>query len=109
MPVFLEKEMEYLFDYIESTFVSYVSKYVAKFEEMIANFAGANYAVVVVNGSAALQVALEIAGVAYNYEVITQPLNFVATTNAITQAGVKPVFVDVDPDTIGISPDIINL
>jgi len=104
-PVFLGKEKEYLVDCIDSTFVSYVGKYVTKFEELTSDFTGAKYAVAVVNGTAALQVALQIAGVEHGDEVITQPLTFVATANAISHCSAKPVFVDVDLDTMGMSPE----
>jgi len=103
-PVFLGNEKKYLLDCIDSTFVSYVGKYVAKFEEMTAEFIGTKYAVAVVNGTAALQVALQVSGVEKGDEVITQPLTFVATANAISHCGAKPIFVDVDKDTMGISP-----
>ena len=64
-PVFLGKEKEYLLDCIDSTYVSYVGKYVNRFEEMTAEYTGAKYAVAVVNGTAALQIALQLAGVKY--------------------------------------------
>lgn len=98
------KEKEYLLDCIDSTFVSYVGKYVGKFEEMTAAFTGSHYAIAVVNGTAALQIALKIAGVEYGDEVITQPLTFAATANAIAHNGAIPVFIDVDGDTMGLSP-----
>ncbi|OGV13393.1 MAG: aminotransferase DegT [Stygiobacter sp. RIFOXYC12_FULL_38_8] len=104
-PVFLGNEKKYLLDCIDSTFVSYVGKYVTKFEEMTAEFTGAKYAVAVVNGTAALQIALQIAGVEFGDEVITQPLTFVATANAISHCGAKPIFVDVDLDTMGMSSE----
>jgi len=104
-PVFLGKEKEYLLDCIDSTFVSYIGKYVTRFEEMTAEFTGAKYAVAIVNGTAALQIALQIAGVEHGDEVISQPLTFVATANAISHCGAKPVFVDVDLDTMGMSPE----
>jgi len=104
-PVFLGNEKKYLLDCIDSTFVSYVGKYVTQFEEMTANYTGAKYAVAVVNGTAALQIALQIAGVENNDEVVTQPLTFVATANAISHCGATPVFVDVDLDTMGMSPE----
>ena len=107
-PVFLGKEKEYLNDCIDSTFVSYVGKYVTRFEEMTAQYTGAKYAVAIVNGTAALQIALQISGVEKGDEVITQPLTFVATANAISHCGAKPVFIDVDLDTMGISPDKLN-
>ena len=108
-PVFLGREKEYLIDCIDSTYVSYVGKYVTRFEEMTAQFTGAKYAVAVVNGTAALQVALQIAGVKFGDEVITQPLTFVATANAISHCGAKPVFVDVDLDTMGMSPEKLEV
>lgn len=107
-PVFLGREKEYLMDCIDSTYVSYVGKYVNRFEEMTAEYTGAKYAVAVVNGTAALQIALQLAGVSYCDEVITQPLTFVATANAISHCGAKPVFVDVDIDTMGMSPEKLN-
>jgi aminotransferase in exopolysaccharide biosynthesis len=103
-PLFQGKEKEYLIDCIDSTFVSYVGKYVTKFEEMTAEFTGAKYAVAVVNGTAALQIALQVAGVKHGDEVITQPLTFVATANAISHCGAYPTFVDVDNDTLGMGP-----
>jgi perosamine synthetase len=72
---------------------------------MTAKYTGAKYAVAVVNGTAALQIALQLAGVKYGDEVITQPLTFVATANAISHCGAKPVFVDVDSNTMGMSPE----
>lgn len=104
-PVFFGKEKEYICDCIDTTFVSYVGKYVTEFEQMTSKFTGSKYAVAVVNGTAALQIALQIAGVKYGDEVITQPLTFVATANAISHCGAKPVFVDVDLDTMGMSPE----
>jgi perosamine synthetase len=104
-PVFFGKEKEYLFECIDSTFVSYVGKYVTKFEEMTAEFTGAKYAIAIVNGTAALQVALQISGVGYGDEVITQALTFVATANAISQCGATPIFIDVDKSTMGMSPE----
>ena len=104
-PVFLGNEKKYLEECIDTTFVSYVGKYVTEFEEMTAKYTGAKYAVAVVNGTAALQIALQVAGVKYGNEVITQPLTFVATANAISHCGALPVFVDVDLDTMGMSPE----
>ena len=103
-PVFLGNEKKYLADCIDSTFVSYVGKYVTQFEEMTAQYTGAKYAIAMVNGTTALQIALQVAGVKPGDEVITQPLTFVATANAISHSGAQPVFVDVDIDTMGLSP-----
>ena len=103
-PKFLGNEKAYLSDCIDSTFVSSVGKYVDQFETLIRGFTGAKHAVATMNGTAALHVALELVGVGRDDEVITQPLTFIATCNAISYCGAKPVFVDVDLDTLGMSP-----
>ena len=103
-PVFRGNEKKYLLDTIDSTFVSSVGAYVDRFEEMMQDITGTTKAVAVVNGTSALQVALRLAGVKENDEVITQALTFVATANAIAYAGASPIFIDVDLDTMGLSP-----
>ncbi len=103
-PVFLGKEKEYLNDCIDTTFVSSVGKYVDRFESGMADFTGAERAVAVVNGTNALMVALRLVGVEADTEVLTQPLTFVATCNAISYLSAYPVFADVDRDTLGLSP-----
>ncbi|PKD43229.1 LegC family aminotransferase [Rhodohalobacter barkolensis] len=103
-PRFKGKERKYLIDAIDSTFVSSVGAYVDKFEKMMCEITGAQYAVATVNGTSALHAALIVAGVKPEDEVITQPLTFVATANAIAYTGAKPVFTDVDRDTMGLSP-----
>jgi len=107
-PYFGGNEKRYVLDCIESTFVSSVGKYVDRFEEMIRDFTGAKYAIATVNGTAALHIALKLAGVQQGDLVITQPLTFVATCNAITYCGAEPVFVDIDPETLGMSPDSLE-
>ena len=82
-PVFLGNEKQYLSECIETTYVSYVGRFVEKFELEIQNFTKANYAIATVNGTSALHIALLMAGVESNDEVLTQALTFVATTNAI--------------------------
>ena len=104
-PVFIGKEKEYLLDCIDSTYVSYKGQFVSEFEEMTAKYTGATHAVAVVNGTVALQIALQVVGVKPGDEVITQPLTFVATANAISHCGAAPVFVDVDLNTLGMSPE----
>ncbi|MEP0986287.1 LegC family aminotransferase [Ekhidna sp.] len=106
-PRFDEKEKLYLEQTIDSTFVSSVGEFVDKFEAAITNYCGAGKAAAVVNGTAALQVALRVAGVDRESEVITQALTFVATANAINYNGATPVFVDVDYDTMGLSPQAL--
>ena len=107
-PRFLGNEKKYLNDCIDSTFVSSVGKYVDRFEEEFAKKVGSKYAIATVNGTAALHVSLILAGVEKNDEVITQPLTFVATCNAIDYTGAKPIFIDVDLDTMGLSPDSLK-
>lgn len=102
-PYFGGNEKKYLADTIDSTFVSSVGAYVNRFEEMMCAITGARYAIATTNGTIALQLALIVAGVKHGDEVITQPLTFVATANAIAHANATPVFVDVDKDTMGMS------
>jgi len=103
-PRFNGNEKKYLNDCIDSTFVSSVGKYVDMFEEQFAKKVGSKYAIATVNGTSSLHISLLLADVTQNDEVITQPLTFIATCNAITYCGAKPVFVDVDIDTMGLSP-----
>lgn len=103
-PCFIGNEKKYLNECIDSTFVSSVGKFVDRFEEMVAEYTGAKKAVVCVNGTNALHMAMLLAGVEQNDEVITQPLTFIATANAISYIGAHAVFLDVDFDTMGLSP-----
>lgn len=103
-PVFLGNEKKYLNDCIDTTFVSSVGKYVDQMEQMVAEYTGATRAVVCVNGTNALYMALLLRGVSQGDEVITQPLTFIATANAISYLNANPVFCDVDEDTMGLSP-----
>jgi perosamine synthetase len=108
-PRFLGNEKKYLNDCIDSTFVSSVGKYVEIFEKEFAKKIGSKYAVATVNGTSALHIALILANVTSSDEVITQPLTFIATCNAISYIGAKPIFVDVDLDTMGLSPELLEL
>ena len=103
-PIFFGNEKKYLNECIDSTYVSSVGKFVDQFEGMVADYIGAKYAIATVNGTAALHIALKLVGVDDKSEVITQPLTFIATCNAISYCGAKPIFVDVDRDTMGLSP-----
>ena len=107
-PRFVGNEKIYINDCIESTFVSSVGKYVDEFENKIANFIGTKYAVATSNGTSALHISLLLSNVNSNSEVITQPLTFVATCNAISFCGAQPVFIDVDKDTMGLSPELLE-
>lgn len=106
-PVFSGNEKKYLIDAIDSTYVSSVGAYVDKFESMMADISQTTKAVAVVNGTAGLQVALQLVGVKPGDEVITQALTFVATTNAIAYNQAEPIFLDVDIDTMGLSPKAV--
>ena len=103
-PRFLGNEKKYVNECIDSTFVSSVGVYVDEFEEKIAKYTGAKFAVATSNGTSALHVSLLLANVNQNDEVITQPLTFIATCNAISYCGAQPIFIDVDKDTMGLSP-----
>ncbi len=107
-PVFQGNERQYLIDCIDSNFVSSVGAKVTEFEERVTEFTGSKYAIATVNGTAALHVAIELTGVKPGDEVITQALTFIATCNAISYAGAKPIFIDVDLDTMGLSPDALK-
>ncbi len=103
-PVFSGNERKYILDAIDSTFVSSVGCYVNKFENNLADIVGSKYAVALVNGTNALHMALLVCGVVKEDEVISQALTFVATANAISYIGANHVFIDVDKDTMGMSP-----
>ena len=103
-PRFLGNEKKYLNECIDSTFVSSAGKFVEDFEKKIAKYAGAKYAIATSSGTSALHISMIVAGVDKDSEVITQPLTFVATCNAISYCNAKPIFVDVEKDTMGLSP-----
>ena len=107
-PCFTAEERRNLLECIDSTIVSSVGGFVDKFEEKICDFTGASHAVAVVNGTQALQMALHIVGANNHTEVITQALTFVATPNAIKYTGAIPVFIDVDQETFGLSPEALQ-
>jgi perosamine synthetase len=103
-PRFIGKEKKYINEVIDSTFVSSSGKYMTKFENMVAKFVGSRYAIATSNGTSALHIALKLVGVDEHTEVITQPLTFIATVNAISYCNAQPIFLDVDRDTLGLSP-----
>jgi aminotransferase in exopolysaccharide biosynthesis len=107
-PVFTGNERKYVEDTLETTFVSSVGAYVNKFERSVADYTGSPGAVATVNGTAALHAALRLCGVKSGDLVITQPLTFVATCNAIDYCCAEPVFVDVDRHTLGLSPGALE-
>jgi aminotransferase in exopolysaccharide biosynthesis len=104
-PKFIGNEKKYFEECIDSTFVSSVGKFVDLFEKKIAEYTGAKHAVVTLNGTEALHIALLLSNIKRNDEVITQPLTFIATANAISYLGAHPVFIDVDRENLGLSPE----
>ncbi len=108
VPQFIGNEKKYLEECIDTTFVSSVGKFVDRFEEMVAEYTGAKKAVVCVSGTNALHMAMMLVGVERDDEVLTQALTFIATCNAISYIGAHPIFIDVDKDTMGLSPKAVK-
>ena len=107
-PRFWGNEKKYVSEAISSGFVSSVGEHVIHFEEEIAALIGTDFAVAAVNGTAALHISLILAGAESGDEVVTQSLTFVATCNVMSYAGLNPVFVDVDRETLGMSPQALQ-
>jgi perosamine synthetase len=107
-PRFYGNESRYVQECIDSTFVSSVGKFVDRFEKELANYTGAKYAVAVINGTAALHIALLLAGVESEDEVLVPALGFVATANAVRYCGAKPHFVDSEEATLGMNPEALR-
>lgn len=107
-PIFSGNERAYLMDTIDSTFVSSVGEYVSRFEEEFAAYVGAKYAVAMVNGTAALHIALSLLNISNANEVLISPLTFVAPCNAIRYCNADPIFIDIEKDTLGICPDSLR-
>ena len=108
VPVFAGNEKKYMEECIDTTFVSSVGKFVDRFEDDMAAYAGCKKAVVCVSGTNALHMSMMLVGVERDDEVITQALTFIATCNAISYIGAHPVFIDVDKSTMGLSPDALK-
>lgn len=104
-PTFSGNEWLYLKECLDSTFVSSVGKFVDRFEDDLARFTGVKHAVAVVNGTAALHIALKLAGVKADDEVMIPALTFAATANAVTYCGATPHLVDSEVRTLGIDAD----
>ena len=107
-PCFLGHEWDYVKECIDSSFVSSVGQFVTRFEQNLAGYTGASYAVAVVNGTAALHVALLLAGVVANDEVLMPALTFIATANAASYCGAIPHFVEVEERTLGIDAALLR-
>jgi len=108
-PIFIGKEKLYLKNCIKSTFVSTTGKYIQQFEEKIKKFTGARHVVTVVNGTAALQIALRVLGAKEFDEVLVPSLTFVGTGNAIKHCGAIPHFVDSEENSLGICLDNLEI
>ena len=108
-PTLAKKEKNYLIDVIDSSFVSTIGKSVTEFEKKISSYTGIKHAVALVNGTAALHLALKVSNVKENSEVITQSLSFVATCNAIRYCNAHPVFLDIDKDKLTVEPETIKI
>lgn len=108
-PTFAGNEKKYLCECIDTTFVSSVGAFVDRFEREMECYTGAAKAVVCVNGTNALHMGLLLVGVQRDDEVLTQAVSFIATCNAISYIGAHPVFIDVDIDTMGLSPEALEL
>ena len=107
-PYLDETDKTQLIKTIDSTFVSSVGPLVNELEKKVSEFTGSKYAIAVVNGTAALHLSLDIIGVKEGDEVLTQSLNFIASTNAIHQCNASPVFIDVSKETLGMCPDSLS-
>jgi len=107
-PYFAGNEWTYLKECLDSTYVSSVGAFVDRFEADLATYTGSRHAVAVVNGTAALHVALQLAGVQANEEVLVPALTFIATSNAIAYCGAVPHFVDSEPRTLGVDAGVLR-
>lgn len=107
-PRFLGNEKAYLNECIDSGFVSSVGEFVNKFEQEIAKFCGSKYAIATSNGTSALHATLHALGINRDCEVITQALSFIATSNTIAYTGANPIYIDVDLDTLSLSPSALE-
>ena len=108
-PTFNDKEVEYVTDCVKTGWVSSVGAYVNRFEEDLAKFVGVKRAVAVVNGTAALHIALKVAGVKADDEVLMPSLTFIATANAVSYLGAVPHFIDVSYQTLGVDADKLKI
>ncbi|MBX1743809.1 aminotransferase LegC [Campylobacter jejuni] len=107
-PCFIGNEKKYLLECIDSGFVSSVGEFVTRFEEALKEKTKARFVIATNTGTAALHIALLANGIDENCEVITQSISFVATANAITYTGAKPVFLDIDENTLSLSPKALE-
>lgn len=102
-----EEDIQAVVETLRSPFITQGPK-VEQFEEAVAAYVGAEYAVAFANGTAALHGACDVAGIGVGDEVITTPITFAATSNAVLYCGGKPVFADIDERTYNIDPEEIR-
>lgn len=107
-PCFIGNEKKYLLECIDNGFVSSVGEFVTRFEEALKEKTKARFVIATNTGTAALHIALLANGIDENCEVITQSISFVATANAIAYTGAKPVFLDIDENTLSLSPKALE-
>jgi perosamine synthetase len=103
-PCFRGREWDYVKECLDTNWVSSVGKFVDRFETELANYTGVRFAAAIVNGTAALHIALKVAGVRSQDEVLVPALTFVATANAVAYCDAVPHFVDSDFKTLGVHP-----
>jgi perosamine synthetase len=109
VPKFIGNEKAYVNECLDSSYVSSVGKFVSEFENKIAKYTNSKYAIATSSGTSAMHISLLLAGVRPQDEVLTQALTFVATCNSINYCGANPIFIDVDKDTMGMSPEALAI
>lgn len=107
-PEFDISDEQIMVDCVRSGWVSSVGNYVDEFEKKLASVCGTTYAVAVVNGTTALQIALQVVGVKPGDEVLIPSFTFVATANAVCHLGAVPHFIDINERTLGVDPSLLS-
>ena len=101
-------ELKYVKECLETGWISSAGSYVDKFEQMVADYAGAKYGIATMNGTAALHIALLLAGVKPKDYVIVSNMTFVASANSIKYTGADPILIDADPKTWQMDLDLLD-
>lgn len=107
-PCFIGNEKVYLEQCIDSGYISSIGNFVNILENKLEKYCNINHAIATTNGTSALHAALYALNINHNNEVITQPLSFIATSNAIAYTGAQPIYIDIDLDTLGMSPNALE-
>lgn len=107
-PVLAGNEKQYVMDCLDSTWISSNGKYIGQFEEAFAAFCGVKHALSCCNGTVALHLALVALGIGPGDEVLVPTLTFIASANAVSYCGARPVFVDSEPNTWNIDPALLE-